>query len=55
MVSKDGTTTGRWLRRITQQIAGEPQDREDIVQLLNEKTTLTRVKEEKKDEKKKDK
>jgi magnesium and cobalt transporter len=36
MVSKDGTTTGRWLRRITQQIAGEPQDREDIVQLLRE-------------------
>jgi magnesium and cobalt transporter len=36
MVSKDGTSTGRWLRRITQQIAGEPQDREDIVQLLRE-------------------
>jgi magnesium and cobalt transporter len=36
MVSKDGTTTGRWLRRITQQIAGEPQDREDIVQVLRE-------------------
>jgi magnesium and cobalt transporter len=36
MVSKDGTSTGRWLRRITQQIAGEPQDREDIVELLRE-------------------
>ncbi len=36
MSSKDGSTTGRWLRRITQQIAGEPQDREEIVQLLRE-------------------
>jgi magnesium and cobalt transporter len=36
MNSKDGTTTGRWLRRITQQIAGEPQDREDIMQVLRE-------------------
>jgi len=36
MNSKDGNTTGRWLRRITQQIAGEPQDREDIMQMLRE-------------------
>ncbi|HTV49972.1 MAG TPA: transporter associated domain-containing protein [Steroidobacteraceae bacterium] len=36
MVSKDGSTTGRWLRRITQQIAGEPQDRAEIAQGLRE-------------------
>jgi magnesium and cobalt transporter len=30
-VSKDGNTTGRWLRRITQSLAGEPQDREALV------------------------
>jgi len=36
MVSKDSSTTGRWLRRITEKIAGEPQDREDIAQALRE-------------------
>jgi magnesium and cobalt transporter len=30
-VSKDGNATGRWLRRITQSLAGEPQDREALV------------------------
>jgi magnesium and cobalt transporter len=36
MVSKDGSTTGRWLRRITQSLSGEPQDREDLIELLHE-------------------
>ena len=30
-MSKDGNTTGRWLRRITQSLAGEPHDREALV------------------------
>ncbi|MEJ0006341.1 MAG: transporter associated domain-containing protein [Steroidobacteraceae bacterium] len=30
-MSKDGNTTGRWLRRITQSLAGETQDREALV------------------------
>ena len=30
-MSKDGNATGRWLRRITQSLAGEPQDREALV------------------------
>jgi magnesium and cobalt transporter len=30
-VSKDGNTTGRWLRRITQSLAGETHDREALV------------------------
>src|SRR6516225_145693 len=36
MSAKDGSTTGRWLKRITQSFAGEPQDREDLVALLRE-------------------
>jgi len=36
MVSKDSSTTGRWLRRITQSLSGEPQDREDLIELLHE-------------------
>jgi hemolysin (HlyC) family protein len=36
MASKDGNTTGRWLRRITQSLAGEPQDREDLLAKLRE-------------------
>jgi len=36
MSSKDGNTTGRWLRRITQSLAGEPQDREDLIAKLQE-------------------
>ena len=30
-MSKDGNTTGRWLRRITQSLAGETPDREALV------------------------
>jgi magnesium and cobalt transporter len=36
MASKDGNTTGRWLRRLTQSLAGEPQDREDLMATLHE-------------------
>src|SRR5215469_13258533 len=36
MSTKDGTTTGRWLRRITQSLAGEPQDREELIAKLHE-------------------
>jgi magnesium and cobalt transporter len=36
MSSKDGNATGRWLRRITQSLAGEPQDREDLIAKLQE-------------------
>ena len=36
MSAKDGSTTGRWLKKITQSFAGEPQDREDLVALLRE-------------------
>jgi len=36
MSSKDGNTTGRWLRRITQSLAGEPQDREELIAKLHE-------------------
>jgi magnesium and cobalt transporter len=35
-MSKDLNTTGRWLKRITQSLSGEPQDREELVQLLRE-------------------
>jgi len=35
MSSNDGNTTGRWLRRITQSFAGEPQDREELVASLH--------------------
>ncbi len=30
-MSKDLNTTGRWLKRITQSLSGEPQDREELV------------------------
>ena len=36
MASKDGNTTGRWLRRLTQSFAGEPQDREALLAKLHE-------------------
>jgi magnesium and cobalt transporter len=36
MSSKDGNVTGRWLRRLTQSLAGEPQDREDLIARLQE-------------------
>jgi magnesium and cobalt transporter len=36
MASKDGNTTGRWLRKLTQSLAGEPQDREDLMATLHE-------------------
>src|SRR5262245_58760406 len=36
-MSKDlNSTTGRWLKRITQSLSGEPQDRAELVQLLRE-------------------
>jgi magnesium and cobalt transporter len=35
-VSRDLSTTGRWLRRITQTLAGEPQDREALVARMHE-------------------
>ncbi|HTT02516.1 MAG TPA: transporter associated domain-containing protein [Steroidobacteraceae bacterium] len=35
-MSKDSSTTGRWLRRITQSFSGEPQDREELIELLHE-------------------
>ncbi len=35
-MSKDLNTTGRWLKKITQSFAGEPQDREDLIALLRE-------------------
>ena len=35
-MSKDLNTTGRWLKRITQTLSGEPQDREELVQLMRE-------------------
>lgn len=30
-MAKDSNATGRWLRKLTQSIAGEPQDREDLL------------------------
>ena len=36
MSSKDNNVTGRWLRRITQSLAGEPQDREGLIARLQE-------------------
>ena len=36
MASKDGNTTGRWLRKITQSLAGEPQDLEDLMATLHD-------------------
>jgi magnesium and cobalt transporter len=35
-MSKDLNTTGRWLKKITQSFAGEPQDRADLIALLRE-------------------
>jgi magnesium and cobalt transporter len=35
-MSKDLNTTGRWLKKITQSFAGEPQDRADLMALLRE-------------------
>lgn len=35
-MSKDLNTTGRWLKRITQSLSGEPQDRTELVELLRE-------------------
>jgi magnesium and cobalt transporter len=36
MAAKDGNTTGRWLKRFTQTLSGEPQDREDLLEQLRE-------------------
>jgi magnesium and cobalt transporter len=36
LTTKDGSSTGRWLRRITQSLGGEPQDREDLVARMHE-------------------
>jgi magnesium and cobalt transporter len=36
MAAKDGNTTGRWLKRFTQTLSGEPQDREDVLAQLRE-------------------
>ena len=35
-MSKDTSTTGRWLKRITQTLSGEPQDRAELIVLLRE-------------------
>lgn len=35
-MSKDLNTTGRWLKRITQSLSGEPQDRAELVEHLRE-------------------
>ncbi|HET7758268.1 MAG TPA: transporter associated domain-containing protein [Steroidobacteraceae bacterium] len=35
-MSKDPNTTGRWLRRLTQGLAGEPQDRGQLLTMLRE-------------------
>lgn len=35
-MSKDMNATGRWLKRITQSLSGEPQDRAELVELLRE-------------------
>ena len=35
-MSKDTSTTGRWLKRITQTLSGEPQDRAELIALLRE-------------------
>ena len=36
MAAKDGNTTGSWLRRFTQTLSGEPQDREDLLAQMRE-------------------
>src|ERR1700730_5875548 len=35
-MSKDTSTTGRWLKRITQSLSAEPQDRSELLTLLRE-------------------
>jgi magnesium and cobalt transporter len=35
-MSKDTSTTGRWLKRITQSLSAEPQDRAELIALLRE-------------------
>src|ERR671910_3520871 len=35
-MSKDMNATGRWLKRITQSLSGEPHDRAELVELLRE-------------------
>jgi magnesium and cobalt transporter len=35
-MTRDTSSTGRWLKRITQSLAGEPQDREELLALLRE-------------------
>jgi magnesium and cobalt transporter len=35
-MSKDTSTTGRWLKRITQSLSAEPQDRAELITLLRE-------------------
>src|SRR5689334_7222372 len=35
-MSKDLNATGRWLKKITQSLSGEPQDRTELIQLLRE-------------------
>jgi magnesium and cobalt transporter len=35
-MSKDTSATGRWLKRITQTLSGEPQDRAELIVLLRE-------------------
>lgn len=35
-MTKDPSTTGRWLRRLTQGLAAEPQDREELLAVLRE-------------------
>src|SRR5438445_13005276 len=36
MMAKDLNATGRWLKRMTQSFAGEPQDREEVLGVLRE-------------------
>ena len=36
MAAKDGNATGRWLKRFTQTLSGEPQDRDDVLAQLRE-------------------
>src|ERR1700685_2448989 len=38
-MSKDTSTTGRWLKRLTQSLSGEPQDRAELLTLLRESAT----------------
>jgi magnesium and cobalt transporter len=38
-MSKDINTTGRWLKRLTQTFAAEPQDRQQLIEILREART----------------